>query len=73
MIKTEQITQTLIKSYSDSGVKIKPIFDRLHRPINENAAYDEAIDLIVDGSPRYDYIETGILIDSSTVEETKNV
>lgn len=58
MIKTEAINERLIKSYSDNNKKIKPTFDRLGREINPNAVYDEAIDIIVNGQPRYDYVET---------------
>lgn len=60
MIKTEQISDKLIKSYSDNNKMIKPAYDRLGKPIPENAMYDEAIDIIVDGMPRYYYIETDI-------------
>lgn len=60
MIKTEQISERLIKTYSDSNKMIKPVFDRLGKPINENAIYDEAVDIIVDGKPRFDYAETDI-------------
>lgn len=58
MIKTEAINERLIKSYSDNNKMIKPTFDRLGKEINPHAVYDEAIDIIVDGQPRYDYIET---------------
>lgn len=58
MIKTEVISERLIKSYSDNSKKIKPTFDRLGKEINPNAIYDEAIDIIINGQPRYDYIET---------------
>ena len=62
MIQHEQIDERLIKSYSDNGVKIKQAYDRLGKPINENAVYDKAIDVIVNGQPRYDYVETNIPI-----------
>lgn len=60
MIKTEQISDKLIKSYSDNNKMIKPVNDRLGKPINENAIYDEAVDIIVDGKPRFDYAEPDI-------------
>lgn len=63
MIKTEQISDRLIKSYSDNNKMIKPTYDRLGKPINPDAMYDEAIDIIVDGMPRYDYEETDIEIE----------
>ena len=72
MIKTEQISDKLIKSYSDNNKMIKPAYDRLGKPIAENAMYDEAIDIIVDGMPRYYYIETDIDIvkeETETIEE----
>lgn len=69
MIKTEAINERLIKSYSDNNKMIKPIFDRLGKEINPNAVYDEAIDVIVDGQPRYDYIETDQDIVTIVTEE----
>ena len=60
MIKTEAINERLIKSYSDNNKMIRPVFDRLSKDINPNASYDKAIDIIVDGEPRYDYVETDI-------------
>lgn len=70
MIQHEQIDERLIKSYSDSGVKIKQTYDRLGKPISENAIYDEAIDIIVGGQPRYDYTETDIPIEQADPDET---
>lgn len=58
MIKAEIINERLIKSYSDNNKMIKPTYDRLGKEINPNASYDIAIDIIVDGQPRYDYVET---------------
>lgn len=58
MIIKEVYNEKLIKTYSDSGLKIKPIYDRIGNPINENARYETAIDIIVNGEPRYDYEET---------------
>lgn len=58
MIKTEVINERLIKSYSDNNKKIKPIFDRLGKEINPHAEYDIAVDIMVEGKPRYDYVET---------------
>ncbi len=69
MIKTEQISERLIKTSSDRNKMIKPVFDRLGKPINENAMYDEAVDVIVDGHPRYDYVETDIDIVKDYEEE----
>ena len=62
MIQHERIDERLVKSYSDNGVKIKQAYDRLGKPINENAVYDKAIDVIVNGQPRYDYVETKNII-----------
>lgn len=69
MIKTEVISERLIKSYSDNNKKIKPTFDRLGKEINPNAVYGEAIDIIVNGQPRYDYIETDQEIEAEVIEE----
>lgn len=69
MIKTEQINERLIKSYSDNNKMIKPVYDRLGKPINPDAMYDEAVDIIVDGMPRYDYEETDIDIEIEIEEE----
>lgn len=65
MIVIEKIDDRLIKSYSDSNKIIKPVYDRLGKAINPNAAYSEAIDIIVNGQPRYDYVETDIDIETS--------
>ena len=69
MIKTEQISDRLIKSYSDNNKMIKPVFDRLGKPINPNAMYEEAVDVIVNGQPRYNYVETNIDIEKEEVED----
>jgi hypothetical protein len=71
MIKTEQISDRLIKSYSDNHKMIRPVFDRLGKPINPNALYDSAIDIIVNGQPRYDYIETDqeIVAEAEVIED----
>lgn len=71
MIKTEQISERLIKSYSDNNKMIRPVFDRLGKPINPNALYAEAIDIIVNGQPRYDYIETDqeIVAEAEVIED----
>lgn len=63
MIKKEQINERLIKSYSDSNKMIKPVYDRLGKEINPHAKYDIAVDIIIDGQPRYDYVETDIDIE----------
>lgn len=63
MIVIEKIDDRLVKSYSDINKMIKPIFDRMGKEINTNAAYGEAIDIIVNGKPRYDYVETDIDIE----------
>lgn len=69
MIKTEAINERLIKSYSDNNKMIKPVFDRLGKDINPNAQYDEAVDIIVDGKPRYDYVETDLdIVKDETIE-----
>ena len=69
MIIIEQISEKLIKSYSDNNKMIKPIYDRLGKPINPDAKYAEAIDIIVNGQPRYNYVETNIEIEEEQVEE----
>ena len=71
MIKTEQISDKLIKSYSDNNKMIKPVFDRLGKPINPNALYDEAVDIIVDGKPRFDYVETDEDVELNNEETTE--
>ena len=58
MIVIEKIDERLVKSYSDINKMIKPTFDRLGKEINPHAKYDIAIDIIVNGQPRYDYVET---------------
>lgn len=59
MIKVEKLEEGF-RTYSDENYKIRPILDRLNQPIPENAVYDEAEDIEVDGSPRFDYEETDI-------------
>lgn len=71
MIVIEKIDDRLIKSYSDSNKIIKPVYDRLGKAINPYAAYSEAIDIIVNGQPRYDYVETDI--DIEIIEENESV
>lgn len=56
MIRIEKI-ENGFRTYSDKNFKIKPIYDRLGELINENALYDEAEDIEVEGQPRFDYIE----------------
>ena len=57
MIKIEKI-ENGFKTFSDKNLRIKPIYDRLGEAIDENALYDEAEDIEVDGKPRFDYEET---------------
>lgn len=59
---------TLCKTYSDNNKMVKQVMDRLNRPIRENAIYAEAVDMVIDGKPRYDYVETDI--DIEVEEET---
>ena len=54
---------TLCKTYSDNNKMVKQVMDRLNRPIRENAIYAEAVDMVIDGQPRYDYVETDIDIE----------
>ena len=69
-IQTEVLSERHIRSYSDNNKKIKPVFDRLGKPIREDAVYDgKADDIIVDGKPRYDYVETDE--DVEIIEETE--
>ena len=56
---------------SDAGVKIKPVFDRLGKEIAD-FNYNEAIDIDVDGYPRYDYEETEEVIEQEENEEENN-
>ena len=75
-IQTEVLSERLIRSYSDNNKKIKPVFDRLGKPISEHALYDRADDIIVDGKPRYDYVETDIdveIIEETTIRENQIV
>lgn len=71
MIDTELRNDGLILSYSTNGKQIKPIYDRLGKPISKNTIYEDgrAIDIIVDGKPRYDYVETDI--DAIAYEQEK--
>ena len=59
MLKIEKIEDNY-RTYSDEGFMIKPVYDRLHEPINPNALYDEAEDIEVNGQPRFVYKETNI-------------
>ena len=64
MIKKEFFDgNRLCKTYSDSGKMIKQVYDKMGRPIVQNAIYAEAIDIVINGYPRYDYIETDIDIE----------
>lgn len=58
MIVIGQYNDKLMKTYSDSEFKIRPIYDRLGKEISPHAKYDIAVDIIVEGKPRYDYVET---------------
>lgn len=69
MIKTEIAGNNLIKTYSDNNKMIKPFYDRLGKEINPNALYSEAIDIVVNGLPRYEYTETDIPIDEQEHEQ----
>ena len=63
MIKIKRIENTnLWLTKSDSGFKIKQVVDRLGQPIPD-VEYNEAIDIDVNGQPRYDYIETENLVE----------
>ena len=71
MIDTELRNDGLILSFSTNGKQIKPIFDRLGKPIAEHTIYEDgkAVDIIVDGKPRYDYVETDIdIVKDETIE-----
>lgn len=54
---------TLCKTYSDNNKMVKQVLDRLGKPIREDAIYAEAVDMVIDGKPRYDYVETDIDIE----------
>ena len=71
MVKTrpDENNPNIIVSYSDLGKQIRPVFDRLGKPIREDALYPEAYDVIVDDKPRYDYEETDIDIEIEEQEE----
>jgi hypothetical protein len=73
MIITEQIDERLIKSYSDRGKMIAPTYDRLGKEFNSQALYSEAVDIIVDGLPRFHYIETEIDVEVEKPEEEMEV
>ena len=68
MIVIERI-ENRFKTYSDEDYMIKPIYDRLGKPINPNALYEVAEDIEVDGHPRYDYEETDTPIEHLPEEE----
>ena len=73
-VDTEQVDERIVKSFSTNGKQIKPIFDRLGKPISEHAMYKDgvAFDIIVDGKPRYDYVETDVdcvIENAETIEE----
>ena len=57
MIIVEKIEEGF-RTYSDEGYMIRPVYDRLGDSVNQNATYDEAEDIEVDGHPRFDYEET---------------
>lgn len=59
-------------TYSDSGLKIKPVYDRLNREINKEALYDDAFDIEVEGKPRFEYEETDIKREVIENEESIN-
>ena len=69
MIIVEKLEEGF-RTYSDEGFKISPILDRLGEPIHQNALYDEAEDIEVDGHPRFDYEETDIKIELPPEEES---
>lgn len=64
MIKTEIVENNFIKTYSNNNKMIRPIYDRLGKEINPDALYSEAVDIVVNGLPRYEYEETEIEIES---------
>ena len=71
MITTERIENTdLWLTKSDSGFKIKQVVDRLGQPIPD-VEYGEAVDIDVNGQPRYDYIETETPIEIPVEEEAE--
>lgn len=77
-VDTKKLNEKHIKSFSTNGKKIRPVFDRLGKPISEHAKYDDgiAIDIIVDGKPRYDYVETDEdveIIEETTIRENQIV
>ena len=73
MVKTrpDKNNEDIIISYSDNGKQIRPVFDRLGKPIREDAIYPEAYDIIVDGHPRYDYVETDEDVELNNEETTE--
>ena len=62
-LKLAEDNANIVISYSDEGKMIKPVYDRLGEPIRDDAVYAEAHDIIVNGMPRYDYVETDIDIE----------
>lgn len=73
-LKLAEDNANIVISYSDEGKMIKPVYDRLGKPINDDALYAEACDIIVNGMPRYDYVETDIDIEreEEQVDEVGN-
>lgn len=68
-IQHEILENNLVRTYSDNSLKIKQTYDRLGQPISEYAIYDEAVDILINGEPRYDYVETDEPIEVEQEEE----
>ena len=66
----EKTSERTIKQYSDKGKKLKQVFDRLGGKVSETL-YNSAEDVIINGKPRYDYVETDEDVD--IIEETEVV
>ena len=57
---------------SDSGYYIKHKVDRMLNEPSDDALYEEAVDIDVNGQPRYEYEETNILIENEEQEDESN-
>ena len=71
MIVVEKSGESLFKTYSDSGLMIRQILDRLGGDVDGSALYEEADDIDVNGKPRFEYEETDIAVDEQSTGITE--
>lgn len=57
MIVVEKICDRY-KTYSNEGYTIRPVYDRMGKPLRTRANYVVAYDREINGQPRFDYEET---------------